>query len=238
MFHCLIVLVFFENSNMPDFESSSMLCSLRERTINCWSRASPSSRSATILSKKNQSWKPERLLGRRRRGSSNHESIFPELTVTWHARNRNVWIHQRPEITNPELPIDECAGFHNWCGDYYRVLPRVLLLLFSYSNRSFLHTVYIPHLTLIAHLTQPLNLQCSASLLSLVYLTILLTRKLECPVISAPLLTIENVAISDGDLVQYVSYSSLKIRKYSSRKLWTWKHLWEKVETFLRKVEM
>jgi len=41
-------------------------------------------------------------------------------------------------------------------------------------------------------------------------------------VIPAPLLTIENienVAISDGDLVQYVSYSSLKIRKYSSRKL-------------------
>ena len=31
----------------------------------------------------------------------------------------------------------------------------------------------------IAHLTQPLNLQCSASLLSLVYLTILLTRKIE-----------------------------------------------------------
>ena len=90
----------------------------------------------------------------------------------------------------------------------------------------------------IAHLTQPLNLQCSASLLSLVYLTILLTRKLKCLVIPAPLLTIENVAISDGDLVQYVSYSSLKIRKYSSRKLWTWKHLWEKVETFLRKVEM
>ena len=175
------------------------LCSLRERTINCWSRASPSSRSATILSKKNQSWKPERLLGRRRRGSSNHESIFPELTVTWHARNRNVWIHQRPEITNPELPIVEDAGVHNWCGDYYRVLPRVLLLLFSYSNRSFLHTVYIPHLTLIAHLTQPLNLQCSASLLSLVYLTILLTRKLKCLVIPAPLLTIENVAISDGD---------------------------------------
>ena len=129
------------------------LCSLRERTINCWSRASPSSRSATILSKKNQSWKPERLLGRRRRGSSNHESIFPELTVfkivtrqkPWHARNRNVWIHQRPEITDPELPIDEYARVHNWCGDYYRVLPRVLLLLFSYSNRSFL---YIPHLTL------------------------------------------------------------------------------------------